>query len=98
MNNNEIKKIWLSFMMAFGIVFFLHSGVSRAGNGNARSFFPRISKSGIPKNKTSAFPSLSLPESNFVFSKVPEGKEVTHTFVVNNKGAAILKIIKVKPG
>ncbi len=111
MKHNEIKKMCLSIVTAFGVTAFgvtafgiallFHPAVSQAGN--ARTFLPVVSKSGISKssilkNKTTILPSLSFPQTDFVFSKVLEGKAVLHTFVVKNKGAAILKIYKVKPG
>ena len=111
MKHNEIKKMCLSIVTAFGIAFLFHPGVSQAGNtrtslpGASKSVISKsgisksgISKSNILKDKTTILPSLSLPQTDFVFSKVLEGKAVLHTFVVKNKGAAMLKIYKVKPG
>ncbi len=39
-----------------------------------------------------------FPEKNYVFDDIVEGKEVSHEFVVYNKGEAELEIINVKTG
>jgi len=41
-------------------------------------------------------PSAYLPASRYEFPPVVEGQEVTHDFVVQNKGSGILKIHRVK--
>jgi hypothetical protein len=41
-------------------------------------------------------PSVYLPAARYQFAPVMEGREVTHDFVVQNKGSAILEIQKVK--
>jgi hypothetical protein len=41
-------------------------------------------------------PSVYLPAARYQFAPVMEGREVTHDFVVLNKGSAILEIQKVK--
>ena len=53
--------------------------------------------SGTEKN-TSTSPSALFPESRFEFSPVVAGIEVTHTFILQNKGAVPLKIEKVRTG
>jgi hypothetical protein len=41
-------------------------------------------------------PSVYLPAARYQFAPVVEGREVTHDFVVQNKGSAPLEIQKVK--
>ena len=41
-------------------------------------------------------PSAYLPSAHFEFEPVVEGKEVVHDFVIQNKGAALLKVPSVK--
>jgi len=43
-------------------------------------------------------PSVFVPESRYKFSTVIDGTEVTHDFVIQNKGDAPLVIEKVKTG
>lgn len=43
-----------------------------------------------------AQPKLVLKESSFDFGNIKQGKTVSHTFVVSNKGEALLKILDVK--
>ena len=50
------------------------------------------------ENKTPNLPSVFVPESRFEFPPVLDGTEITHDFIVQNKGAAPLKIEKVRTG
>ena len=50
------------------------------------------------ENKTPNLPSVFVPESSFKFGPVLEGTEITHDFVVQNKGTTSLKIEKVRTG
>jgi hypothetical protein len=43
-------------------------------------------------------PAVFYPEKVFGFGIVLEGKEITHDFVVQNRGTAELLIQNVKPG
>lgn len=43
-------------------------------------------------------PMAVFPEKAFEFGSVLEGKEITHDFVVQNRGASELIIENVKPG
>ena len=43
-------------------------------------------------------PSLYIPEPLFQFGSVVSGQEVTHDYIVLNKGTAELKITSVKTG
>lgn len=43
-------------------------------------------------------PSIVVPSNSYEFPMVTEGIQVTHDFIVQNKGDAELKIIKVKTG
>jgi hypothetical protein len=47
---------------------------------------------------TKALPRITCDAKNFEFSRVLEGQIVTHTFVINNTGDAILQISNVKTG
>jgi hypothetical protein len=50
------------------------------------------------ENKTLNLPSVFVPESRFKFGPVLEGTEITHDFIVQNKGTSQLKIEKVRTG
>ena len=50
------------------------------------------------ENKTPNLPSVFVPESRFEFPPVLDGTEITHDFIVQNKGAAPLTIEKVRTG
>lgn len=43
-------------------------------------------------------PSVLIPNSRYTFSPVLDGKEVTHDFIIQNKGDAPLAIEKVRTG
>ncbi len=47
---------------------------------------------------TEQSPSAFLPETRYTFESTPEGTELTHDFVVQNRGSAPLIIEKVKTG
>lgn len=47
---------------------------------------------------TSRQPSAVAPESKYAFDPVIDGTEITHDFVIQNKGNALLKIERVKTG
>ena len=48
--------------------------------------------------QTPPSPSAVVPESRFAFAQVTDGTEITHGFVIQNKGTALLKIESVKTG
>ena len=50
------------------------------------------------KTKTPKGPKAFFPEREFDAGEILEGKPLTHTFTVINKGDEELKIIKVRPG
>jgi len=50
------------------------------------------------ESKTPAQPKAVAPEPRFVFPVVVEGTQVTHDFVIENRGTAPLNIIKVQTG
>ena len=50
------------------------------------------------ENNTLTTPPVRVPESHYKFSPVLEGTEITHDFIVQNKGTAPLKIEKVRTG
>lgn len=43
-------------------------------------------------------PQVMIPEKNYNFKEVEEGKTIEHSFAILNKGSEPLKIIKVTPG
>jgi len=43
-------------------------------------------------------PYAFLPEAGYEFSPVLEGALIEHDFIIQNKGAALLNIVKVSPG
>ena len=48
--------------------------------------------------QTSSSPSIFVPESRYTFPTVVDGAEVTHDFIIQNKGGATLSIEKVQTG
>lgn len=48
--------------------------------------------------QTQQTPSAFIQNSRYTFSPVLDGTEITHDFVVQNKGDAPLAIEKVRPG
>jgi hypothetical protein len=50
------------------------------------------------ENKTLNSPSAFVPESRYVFTPVLDGTEITHDFIIQNRGTAVLNIEKVKTG
>lgn len=50
------------------------------------------------ENKTLNSPSAFVPESSFKFGPVLDGTEITHDFIIQNKGTAVLNIEKVRTG
>ena len=48
--------------------------------------------------QTPPSPSIFVPESRYTFPTVLDGTEVTHDFVIQNKGDAELVIEKVRTG
>jgi hypothetical protein len=47
---------------------------------------------------TARIPRLAVPEGEFNFGEVSEGKEYVHDFVIKNGGTGVLEIKKVTPG
>lgn len=52
--------------------------------------------SGEASIQSDAKPVAFLPETTFTFSPVLDGAEVSHDFVIQNKGTAVLEIAQVK--
>jgi hypothetical protein len=50
------------------------------------------------ENNTLNVPPIFVPETLYKFDPVLEGTEITHDFIVQNKGTAPLKIEKVRTG
>jgi hypothetical protein len=48
--------------------------------------------------QTSPSPSVFVPQSRYKFPTVLDGTEVTHAFIIQNKGDAPLVIEKVRTG
>lgn len=48
--------------------------------------------------QTHIAPSAFIPNSRYTFSPVLDGAQITHGFVIQNKGDATLEIEKVRPG
>ncbi len=48
--------------------------------------------------QTTLSPSVFVPESRYTFPTVIDGTEVTHDFIIQNKGDAPLVIERVKTG
>jgi hypothetical protein len=43
-------------------------------------------------------PAIYLPQPRHEFAPVPEGAEVSHDFIIRNRGGADLEILKVDTG
>ncbi len=54
----------------------------------------KVEQTGQKKDVPSAFP----VEKEYKFQSVPDGTEIVHDFVIENRGNALLKIVKVKAG
>lgn len=50
------------------------------------------------EKEAQASPSAFLPEIHYKFAPVADGVEIMHDFIIQNKGRAPLKIIKVGTG
>jgi hypothetical protein len=50
------------------------------------------------ENKTLNVPSVFIPKSRYEFDPVLDGTEITHDFIVQNRGTAPLTIEKVRTG
>jgi hypothetical protein len=48
--------------------------------------------------ETVGTPQLYMPEKSYNFQSVVSGMEVSHTYVVQNKGTATLEIMRVATG
>ena len=59
--------------------------------------FSQTSAFGVSK-QTPQSPSAFVPENRYTFASVTDGTEITHDFVIQNKGTALLKIESVKTG
>ena len=59
--------------------------------------FSQTSAFGVSQQKPQS-PSAFVPESRYTFASVTDGTEITHDFVIQNKGTALLKIESVKTG
>jgi hypothetical protein len=51
----------------------------------------------VVKAAVNSAPKAVFPQTKFEFAPVFEGKDITHDFIVENKGAAPLVINKIKP-
>ena len=58
-----------------------------------------VSKPDVATSEAIAgIPMLAVPQAEFNFGEVSEGKEYVHDFVIINRGVAVLDIKKVTPG
>jgi len=79
----DILHMKLKFLAVFFIVFCVISFKTVAYGGS---------------NQTPPSPSVFVPESRYTFQPVLDGTEVTHDFVIQNKGNGPLEIEKVRTG
>jgi hypothetical protein len=87
-----MKKLVLIFVLSatcFGLKA-QHEGHDHAAPAS------NTSKSNVAENVAAIDTSLFLPENIFDFGKIPQGKPVTHQFVVSNHGKTALKIENVQ--
>ncbi len=61
-------------------------------------FSVHVSMAEEATEKSILAPSAYLPEDKYEFASVLEGTETLHDYIIQNKGTAPLKIIKVKTG
>ncbi|UCF92325.1 MAG: hypothetical protein JSW39_29340 [Desulfobacterales bacterium] len=85
-------KTFLASMMVLS--FFWLSGVSFGAQQEGDGGNPKST----PEKEIGSLPVAYLPESRYEFSRVVDGTEVIHDFVIQNKGTGLLKIEKVKTG
>lgn len=64
--------------------------------GGAVSDAPKVSNPATPEIAKPTEDNLMLAETEYNFGKIPQGKPVTHVFVVSNKGKEPLKISNVQ--
>ncbi len=99
-------RMFFSFVFACCILF---SSSVQAGNTDAQPVAEKENPNaavekkatGTPpsvENETSESPSALAPVTKFEFETVVEGVDVTHEFVIQNKGTGTLKINRVKTG
>ncbi len=50
------------------------------------------------EQKMKKFPKAVINDPVFEFSSVVDGINITHDFIIHNRGTANLEIIKIKPG
>lgn len=86
-------------------LFFLiiYSGLSLAGYAGEPLPDQANIKTPSPENLSTAVlsgdsPKVVVPEMVYVFPDALENTKVIHDYVIQNKGTAMLDIIKVKPG
>ena len=59
--------------------------------------FSQTTAFGVSK-QTPQSPSAFVPESSFTFAPVTDGTEISHSYVIQNRGNALLEIESVKTG
>jgi outer membrane protein OmpA-like peptidoglycan-associated protein len=69
---------------------------SRAAAKNDTSADPSLNRRVEIVKVLLKFPAAHLPETRYEFTPVIEGQEVSHNFIVQNKGTAPLEVQKVK--
>ena len=60
--------------------------------------FSLFSVRSFAEEETGQAPSLVFPAPKYEFEEVLEGDEVLHDFVIRNRGATVLEVLRVKPG
>jgi hypothetical protein len=55
-----------------------------------------VTNSSMAEKVTQKFPYAFVPVDSYEFAPVVDGTEITHDFIIQNKGTAPLKIEKVK--
>ncbi|MBI5897012.1 MAG: DUF1573 domain-containing protein [Desulfobacterales bacterium] len=81
------SRIWRNALLATAMLILL------AGFG----FYEMARAEGEQAPAAAGTPKANWPETTYEFGTLMEGAEVTHDFVVENKGQAPLQINKVQP-
>ncbi len=104
---NHFKAVGLSLLFVLFLLTLPCLGADKepamAGNADVKKVEPAKTdaQNDVKKEQHGTIdkaPSILFEAPNFTFDKVVEGVEVTHDFVVKNRGSAPLHIQKVRTG
>jgi len=85
-----------TLIFAVSIAFAVNAQTLITANSNVVKQQPAITPATTPTTVPSDDLALILKETEFNFGKIPQGKPVTHVFLVNNKSKDSLRIANVQ--